>query len=78
MLITDKNKSHYIYIKDFNRFVCNKTKSKNKKHFCRYFLQCFTGEKVLQEHKKVFLIMNSKQSVKLKSGSIKFKNNFKQ
>ena len=33
LLITDKNKSHYVYIKDFNRFMCNKTKNKNKKYF---------------------------------------------
>ena len=26
LLISDKNKSHYVYIKDFNRFMCNKTK----------------------------------------------------
>ena len=25
LLITDGNKSHYVYIKDFNRFMCNKT-----------------------------------------------------
>ena len=31
LLISNKNKSHYVYIKDFNRFVCNKTKNKNKK-----------------------------------------------
>ena len=23
-LISDKNKSHHVYIKDFNRFMCNK------------------------------------------------------
>ena len=28
-LISNKNKSHYVYIKDFNRFMCNKTKNKN-------------------------------------------------
>ena len=33
LLIADKNKSHYVYIKDFNRFMCNKTKNKNKKTF---------------------------------------------
>ena len=32
LLITDDNKSHYVYIKDFNRFMCNKAKHKNKKH----------------------------------------------
>ena len=25
-----KHKSHYVYIKDFNRFICNKTKNNNK------------------------------------------------
>ena len=46
LLITDENKLHYVYIKDFNRFMCNKTKDKNKKHFRRYCLQCFSSEKV--------------------------------
>ena len=78
LLITDKNKSHYVYIKNFNRFMCNETKNNNKKHFCKYCLQCFSSEKVLQEHKENYLIINGKQSVKLRSGSIKFKNYFKQ
>ena len=46
LLIRDKNKSHYVYIEDFNRFMCNKTKSRTKKHFCKNCLQCFTSEKV--------------------------------
>ena len=33
LLILDENKSYYVYIKDFNRFMCNKTKNKNKKYF---------------------------------------------
>ena len=37
-----------------------------------------SSEKVLQEHKEICLVINGKQSVKLKSGSIKFKNYFKQ
>ena len=53
--------------------MCNKTKNKNK--CC---LQCFSSEKGLQEHKENCLIINGKQSVKLKSGSISFKNYFKQ
>ena len=32
-LITNENKSHYIYIKNFNRFICDETKHKNKKTF---------------------------------------------
>ena len=35
-------------------------------------------KKVLQEHKKVCLKINGKQNVKLRSGSIKFENYFKQ
>ena len=78
LLINDANKSHYVYIKDFNIFMCNKTKSKNKKHFYRYCLQCFSSEKVLQEHKEICLIINGKQCVKLKSGTVKSKNHLKQ
>ena len=44
LVITDKNESHYVYFKDFNRFMCNKKKCKSKKHFCRYCLQCFSSE----------------------------------
>ena len=78
LLIKDENNSHYAYIKDFNKFMCNKTKDKNEKHFFRYYLQRFSSEKVLQEHKKVSLEINVKQSVKLRSGPVKFKNYLKQ
>ena len=77
LMITDESKSHCVYIKDFNRFMCNKTKNKNKKHFCMYCLQCFSSERVLVEHKETFLKINGKQTVKLRNGSIKFKNYFK-
>ena len=60
LLITDGNKSNCVYIKDFNRFICNNTKNRNKKHFCRYCLQCFSIEKVLMEHKEVCLKINGK------------------
>ena len=52
LLITDEKMSHYIYIKDFNRIMCNKTKNENKKQFCKYSLQCFSSEKVFIEHKR--------------------------
>ena len=58
--------------------MCNKTKNKNKKYFCKCCLQFFSGEKVLIEYKENCLIINGKQNVKLKSGSITFKNYFKQ
>ena len=77
-LIADGNKSHYFNIKHFDRFICNNTKCKNRKHFPRYCLQCFSGKKVLIKHKKVCLKVNRKQSIKFRSCSIKIKNNFKQ
>ena len=31
LLLINNNKSHYVYIKDFGRFMFHKTKNKNKK-----------------------------------------------
>ena len=31
LLLIENNKSHYVYIKDFNTFMVHKTKNKNKK-----------------------------------------------
>ena len=58
--------------------MCNKKRCKIKKHFCKFCLQCFCNERVLPEHKEACLKINGKQTVKLRSGSIKFKNHFKQ
>ena len=46
--------------------LCAIKKNKNKKYFSKYCLQCFTSEKVLIKHKENCLIINGKQSVKLK------------
>ena len=35
-LIKNNNKSLYVDFQDFNRFMCNKTKNKNKKRFCNF------------------------------------------
>ena len=78
LMVTDENKSHYVRIKDFNRFMCNKTKCKNKKYFCKYCLQCFSNKKVMEEHNEVCLKINGEQIVKLRSSLAKFKNYFKQ
>ena len=43
LLISDENKSHYVYIKDFSKFMCNKT-NKNKIYFCKCCLQCFSSD----------------------------------
>ena len=78
LLLINNDKSHYLYIKDFDRFIFNKTKNKNKKWFCRSCLQCFSSESVLIKHKENCLSINGKQSVKLEKGIIKFENYFKQ
>ena len=52
----------------------NKTKSKNKKWFCKSCLQCFRDEIILNNHKKDCLLINGKQRIKLEKGFIKFNN----
>ena len=78
LLVTDENKSHYVYIKDFNRFMFHKTKNKNKKYFCKSCLECFSSKNVLTKHKEVCLSINGAQSVRFQKGTIEFKNYFKQ
>ena len=78
LLLIDDDKSHYVYIKDFDRFMFHKTKNKNKKWFCRSCLQCFSRESVLIKHKENRLSINGKQSVILEKGIIEFENHFKQ
>ena len=53
LLLIDNNKSHYAYIKDFDRFMFLKAKIKNKKWLCRSCLQCFSSENVLINIKKI-------------------------
>ena len=38
LILSDNDKSHYLYIKDLDRSMFHKTKNKNKKWFCRSFL----------------------------------------
>ena len=78
LLLIDDDKLHYVYIKDFDRFVFHKTKNKNKKWFCRSWLQCFSSENILIKHKEDCLSINGKQSVDVEKGIIEFENYFKQ
>ena len=74
LLISNNFVSHYVYIKDFNRLMFNKTKHKGKKYFCKSCLQCFSSESVSNEHKEDCLMINGKQNAKLEKGFIKFNN----
>ena len=67
-----------MYIKDFDKFMFHKTKSKNKKWFCRSCSQCFSRENELIKHKENCLTINGKQSIKLEKETIEFENYFKQ
>ena len=78
LLLIDNDKSHYVYLKDFDRFMFHKTKNRNKKWFCKSCLQCFNGKNMLIKLKEKCLSVNGKQSVKLEEGIIKFENYFKQ
>ena len=78
LFLNDEDKSHYVYIKDFDRFMFHKTKNKNKKWFYRSCLQCFSSESVLIKLKEDCLSINGKQSVKLEKGIIEFENYSKQ
>ena len=53
-------------------------KNKNKNWFCKGCLQCFSGENILIKYKEDCLSVNGIQSVKIKEGTIEFKNDFKQ
>ena len=63
LLLIDDDKSHYVYIKDFNKFMFDKTKNKNKKYLCKSCLQCFSSKNVLTERREDCLIINGNQSV---------------
>ena len=73
-LISNNFVSHYVYIKDFNRLMFDKTRHKSQRYFCKSCLQCVGSENVLNDHKKDCLLINKGQNVKLEKGFIKFKN----
>ena len=74
LMIHKDNKSHYVYIKDFNRLMFNASKHGNKKWFCMRCLQHFSSEIILEKHKDDCLVVNGEQRVKLDSGYVEFKN----
>ena len=69
--LVDDDKSHYRYIKDFDRFMFRKTGNKNK-WFCKSCLQCFSSETMVTKHTEGCLSINGKKSVKLEERTIEF------
>ena len=78
LLLIENDKSHYVYIKDFNTFISHETKNKNKKWFFKSSLQCFSSKNVLIKHKEDCLSINEMQSVDVEERIIKFENYSKQ
>ena len=78
LLLIKNNKSHYVYIKDFNTFMFHKTKNKNRKWFCKSCLQCFSSKNVLIKYKEDCLSINGIQTVDVEEEIIKFENYSKQ
>ena len=73
-----QDKSHYVFIKDFNRLMFSRSRHKDKKHHFMSCLQSFTTEEMLSNHKKQSLLINGCQAVNYESGIIKFTNYNKQ
>ena len=78
LLISNEEKSHYVFIKNFNRLMYSKTKHQHKKHFCMPCLQNFTTKEILNSHRERCLLINDTQAVNYETGTIKFKNFNKQ
>ena len=80
LLISNEEKSHYVFIKDFNRLMYSEVKTKNqhKKHFCMACLQNFTTKEILNNHRERCLSINGTQAGIYEAGIIKFKNYDKQ
>ena len=80
LLVSNEEKSHYVLMKDFNRLMYSRVKTKNvhKKHFCMACLQNFTTIEILNNHRERCLLINETQAVKYETGTIKFKNFDKQ
>ena len=63
-------------MKNFNRFMYNKTLHHGRKRFFRYCLKYFSSAEILQRHANYQFKMNDKQMIKMpkKCETVKFKN----
>ena len=52
LLIEEKDKSHYTWVKYLNRLLFDQSKHEHKKHFCDSCLHGYSREDLLKEHKK--------------------------
>ena len=81
LLVTKDENKHYVLVKDFNKFMYNQTKHKERKHFCMHCLQCFSSERVLNCHKENCIQINGTQAIRMPNkynNILKFNNFHKQ
>ena len=79
--ITKDEKRYYVLIKDFDKFMYNQSKHKERKHFCMYCLQCFSSENILAKHTSNCLTINGKEAINMPKkveNILKFNNFHKQ
>ena len=78
LLVTKDENKHYVLKKDFNKFMYNQTKHKDRKHFCMHCMQCFSSDRVLNNHKDICIQVNGTQAVNIptKDNNILKFNNF--
>ena len=79
-LIEENDKNHYVWIKNFNKLMNTQSKEGHKIFYCYYCLQHFSSERILGEHKEIYLTVNGMQKVKMpeKNKPISFINFHKQ
>ena len=81
LLIIKDEEKYCVLIKDFNAFMYNQLKRKEREHFCMYCLQCFSFERILANHVNNCLTINGAQAINMpKQGEniLKFNNFHKQ
>ena len=74
MIISIKNRKHYVAIKSLSRLLSSKnTKHKGKEYFCKNYLQGFIEESSKDEHLDYCIIMpHKKLIVQYSDGQFKF------
>ena len=72
-------KSHYVLIKNFDRFMSSFTKYKARKYFCLSCLHCCCSQRTLEMHREDCLAINGTQAIKMppEGSKINFQNHKK-
>jgi len=71
LYITEGEKSHYVYIQNFNRLMFNFSNHKDNKHFCMRCLHCFISKNLLERHQPDCFAINGTQVIDLPAPGVK-------